>query len=100
MVIIIPITTIASSCSSTSIKLDCGRCWSTVRGTCSLMLMMITILMVVMVMVSEMVVMVSGAEEITCCGWYVVTLAIFFTWGEFWIYYNSRCRCVVLVMIR
>lgn len=101
MVIIIPIATIASSCSSTSIKLNCCRGCSTVRRTCCLMLMMITILMVVMVMVGEMVVvMVSRAEEITSCGWYVVTLTIFFTWGKFWIYYNSGCRGVMLVMIR
>ena len=67
------------------------------------MLMMITILMVVMMMMGKMVMMmmmVSGVEEITSCGWYVVTLTIFFTWGEFWFCYNSGCRCVMLMMIR
>jgi len=66
------------------------------------MLMMITILMVVVMVMGKMVMMmmVSGAEEITSCGWYVVTLTIFFTWGEFWFGYNSGCRCVMLMMIR
>lgn len=101
MMIIIPITTITSSCSRTTIKLNCCCCCSTIRRSCSLVLVMITILMMVMVMVGEMVVvMVSGVEEITSCGWYVVTLTIFFTWGKFWIYYDSCSRCVVLVMIR
>lgn len=99
MVIIIPITTIASTCSCASIKLHC-RCCRTVRRTCSLMLMMITILMMVMVVGEMVMVMVSSAEEITSRGWYVVTLTIFFTWGKFWVYNNSGGRRVVLVMIR
>lgn len=101
MVIIIPITTIATSSPCTSVKLYCRGCCRTIRCTCSLMLMMITILMVVMMVMGKMVMMmVSGAEEITSCGWYVVTLTIFFTWGELWFSYNSSGRCVMLMMIR
>lgn len=67
MMIIIPIATITSRRSGTTIKLNCRCCWRTIRCPCSLVLVVIAILMVVMVVVREMVVMVSGAEEIASC---------------------------------